>query len=65
MAGSTQLHVDDPRGTVDFAAVVARLEALGYQGLCSVEYFDLPDQGWGLDDPRAWALDLAAHLRSS
>jgi sugar phosphate isomerase/epimerase len=64
MAGSTQLHVDDPRGTVDFAAVVARLEDLGYQGRCSVEYFDLPEPGWGLDDPRAWALDLAARLRS-
>jgi sugar phosphate isomerase/epimerase len=63
MAGSTQLHVDDPRGAVDFAAVVRRLEELGYDGLCSVEYFDLPEQGWGLDDPRAWAIDLAAHLR--
>ena len=62
-AGSTQLHVDDPRGAVDFAAVARRLVALGYDGLCSVEYFDLPDQGWGLADPRAWALDLAAHLR--
>ena len=64
MAGSTQLHVDDPRGAVDFAAVVRRLDDLGYDGRCSVEYFDLPDQGWGLDDPRAWALDLARHLRS-
>jgi sugar phosphate isomerase/epimerase len=63
MAGSTQLHVDDPRGAVDFAAVVRRLGELGYDGRCSVEYFDLPDQGWGLDDPRAWALDLARHLR--
>jgi sugar phosphate isomerase/epimerase len=63
MAGSTQLHVDDPRGAVDFTAVVRRLEELGYDGLCSVEYFDLPEQGWGLDDPRAWARDLAAHLR--
>ena len=27
MAGSTQLHVDDPRGVVDFAAVVGRLQA--------------------------------------
>jgi sugar phosphate isomerase/epimerase len=64
MPGSTQLHVDDPRGVVDFAAVVARLESLGYDGVCSAEYFDLPEQGWGLADPRAWAVDLLAHLRS-
>jgi sugar phosphate isomerase/epimerase len=61
--GSTQLHVDDPSGVVDFAAVVRTLQGLGYQGRCSVEYFDLPEQGWPLDDPRAWALDLAAALR--
>jgi sugar phosphate isomerase/epimerase len=61
--GATQLHVDDPRGAVDFAAVVGCLERLGYEGMCSVEYFDLPEQGWPLADPRAWALDLAAHLR--
>jgi sugar phosphate isomerase/epimerase len=64
MPGSTQLHVDDPRGVVDFGAVVARLQNLGYEGLCSVEYFDIPEQGWSLDDPRAWALDLAAQLRA-
>jgi sugar phosphate isomerase/epimerase len=64
MPGSTALHVDDPRGVVDFAAVVSRLSALGYEGACSVEYFDIPEQGWGLADPRAWSLDLAAHLRT-
>jgi len=63
MPGSTQIHVDDPRGVVDFAAVVDRLQGLGYQGRCSVEYFDLPEQGWGLADPRQWAIDLAALLR--
>jgi sugar phosphate isomerase/epimerase len=63
--GSTQVHVDDPRGAVDFGAVAERLVSLGYEGLCSVEYFDLPERGWPLADPRAWALDLAAHLRSS
>jgi sugar phosphate isomerase/epimerase len=63
-AGSTALHVDDPRGVVDFAAVVARLVELDYAGSCSVEYFDIPEQGWGLDDPRAWAVDLAQRLRS-
>jgi sugar phosphate isomerase/epimerase len=64
MPGSTQLHVDDPRGVVDFGAVVERLRGLGYEGRCSVEYFDLPEQGWGLEDPRAWAVDLAGRLRS-
>jgi len=64
-AGSTQLHVDDPRGRVDFDGVVARLQVLGFTGKCSVEYFDLPEQGWPLDDPRAWALDLAGRLRGT
>jgi sugar phosphate isomerase/epimerase len=61
--GSTQLHVDDPAGVVDFAAVFARLDALGYEGRCSVEYFDLPEHGWPLADPRAWARDLLRALR--
>jgi hypothetical protein len=61
--GATQLHVDDPRGVVDFAAVLGRLDALGYDGLLSVEYFDLPAQGWALADPRAWAVDLADRVR--
>ena len=62
--GSTQLHVDDPTGTVDFAAVLARLDALDYQGRLSIEYFDLPEYGWPLEDPLAWAQDLAAHVRA-
>lgn len=60
--GSTQLHIDDPSGVVDFAAVLRRLDELDYQGCLSVEYFDLPEHGWGLDDPVAWAVDLRAHL---
>jgi sugar phosphate isomerase/epimerase len=60
--GSTQLHVDDPRGVVDFAAVLLRLEELDYRGCLSVEHFDLPDRGWGLDDPVAWAVDLQHHV---
>jgi sugar phosphate isomerase/epimerase len=62
--GSTQLHVDDPTGTVDFAAVLARLEALDYRGRLSVEYFDLPEYGWPLDEPLAWELALAEHVRA-
>lgn len=56
--GRTQLHVEDPAGVVDFAAVLARLDALDYRGLVSVEYFDLPDEGWPLADPEGWARDL-------
>ncbi|HTD49984.1 MAG TPA: TIM barrel protein [Acidimicrobiia bacterium] len=62
--GHTQLHVDDPAGTVDFGAVLARLDRLDYQGRLSVEYFDLPDNGWPLTDPEGWAADLAARLRT-
>jgi hypothetical protein len=62
--GLPQLHVDDPRGAVDFKAVLGRLDALGYDGLVSVEYFDLPDLGWPLDDdPVSWCADLATHVR--
>lgn len=62
--GRTQVHVDDPSGVVDFAAVLRRLDDLGYRGRLSVEYFDLPDLGWPLEDPVGWATDLAAHLRT-
>ena len=63
--GSTQLHVDDPTGVVDFGAVFRTLERLDYGGRVSVEHFDLPDDGWPLDDPEQWARDLAARLRGS
>lgn len=61
--GSTQLHVDDARGVVDFDAVFERLDTLDYHGLVSVEYFDLPEQGWALANPRAWAVELLHRLR--
>jgi sugar phosphate isomerase/epimerase len=61
--GNTQLHVDDPSGEVDFAAVFARLDELDYRGRLSVEHFDLPENGWPLETPEQWAKDLAAHLR--
>jgi sugar phosphate isomerase/epimerase len=63
--GQTQVHVDDPSGVVDFAAVLRRLDALDYRGRLSVEYFDLPDDGWPLPNPESWARDLAAHVRSA
>jgi len=61
--GRTQLHVDDPAGVVDFPAVIRRLDELEYAGRLSVEYFNLPEHGWPLDDPVGWATDLAARLR--
>lgn len=63
-AGHTQVHVDDPAGVVDFAAVFRRLDELGYSGRLSVEYFDLAELGWGLADPEQWARDLARVLRT-
>jgi sugar phosphate isomerase/epimerase len=60
--GNTQLHVDDASGVVDFATVFRALDALDYRGKLSVEYFDLADRGWPLDDPEAWAHDLRDRL---
>jgi sugar phosphate isomerase/epimerase len=62
--GYTQVHVDDPTGAVDFAAVLTRLEQLDYPGKLSVEYFDLPANGWPLEDPEQWARDLASYVRT-
>jgi len=62
--GRPQLHPDDEGGAVDFAAVLAELERLDYPGLMSIEYFDLPDYGWPLDDPVGHAVALAAYVRA-
>jgi sugar phosphate isomerase/epimerase len=62
--GRTQVHVDDDDGVVDFDAVFARLAQLDYPGRVSVEYFDLPTEGWGLAEPERWARDLATRLRA-
>ncbi len=59
-----QAQCGDADGDVDFPAILAALDDLGYAGRLSIEYFDLPDQGWPLDDPRAQALELARRLRS-
>jgi sugar phosphate isomerase/epimerase len=61
--GQPQLYPDEG-GDVDFAAVLAELERLDYRGLLSVEYFDLPDYGWPLEDPVGHAVALAAHVRA-
>ena len=60
--GRPQMHIDE-EGDVDFAAVVAGFASLGYQGLFSVEYFDLPDMGLPLEDPVTWSVDLARRVR--
>ncbi|SHH05133.1 hypothetical protein SAMN05443575_3191 [Jatrophihabitans endophyticus] len=59
--GRAQLPAD--RGTVDFAAVFAVLERCRYDGLLSIEYFDLPRLGWPLTDPVGHAVQLAEHVR--
>jgi sugar phosphate isomerase/epimerase len=61
--GRPQLHPDEG-GDVDFAAVLAELERLDYRGLLSVEYFNLPDYGWPLDDPVGHAVALATQVRA-
>jgi len=58
-----QVHIDDD-GDVDFGAVLRRLDDLGYRGLLSVEYVDLPDLGLPLDDPVGWALALTSRVRA-
>jgi len=62
--GHTQLHVDDVSGVVDFDAVFRELDRLDYRGKVSVEHFDLPANGWPLDDPEQWARDLLARLHA-
>jgi hypothetical protein len=44
--------------------VLAELDRLDYRGLISVEYFDLADMGWPLDDPVGYSVALAAHVRA-
>ena len=61
--GDPQRHADDG-GDVDFAAVLAELDRLDYQGQVSIEYFDLADMGWPLDDPVGHCVALAAHVRA-
>jgi sugar phosphate isomerase/epimerase len=60
--GDPQRHPDEG-GDVDFAAIFRRLDDLDYGGRLSVEYFDLPDYGWPLDDPVGHAVALAEHVR--
>jgi sugar phosphate isomerase/epimerase len=50
-------------GDIDFARFIDACRDQGYAGVFSVEYFDLPDLGWPLDDPLRHALALAEHVR--
>lgn len=59
-----QAQVAPGDGDVDFAAVLGRLEQLGYVGGISIEYFDLPDLGWPCADPRAAAVALRDLVQS-
>jgi len=61
--GDPQRHADDG-GDVDFAAVLGELDRLDYPGTISIEYFDLADMGWPLDDPVGHSVALAAHVRA-
>jgi sugar phosphate isomerase/epimerase len=56
------MHVDED-GDVDFEAVIAGFVAMGYEGLFSVEYFDLPDMHLPLEDPVGWSVDLMNRVR--
>ena len=57
-------HAQSREGEVDLPAILRALEAADYRGKLSVEYFDLPDRGWPLDDPIGAALDFTAQLRA-
>jgi sugar phosphate isomerase/epimerase len=50
-------------GDVDFPSFIARLDRFGYRGALSIEYFDLPELGYPLDDPLGHALALAKQVR--
>jgi sugar phosphate isomerase/epimerase len=60
--GAPQLHPDEA-GDVDFAPFLAGLDRCGYDGLLSVEYFDLPDLGLPLEDPVGYCVALATQIR--
>jgi sugar phosphate isomerase/epimerase len=55
--------VQASEGDVDFEEIVDNLDRLAYKGCLSVEYFDLPEWGWPLEDPIGYATALAAQVR--
>ena len=60
--GAPQLHPDED-GDVDFEAVMAGFRSIGYDGLFSVEYFNLPDLRLPLEDPVGYCVALAERVR--
>jgi hypothetical protein len=60
--GQPQVHPDE-KGDVDFDGVIGGFVALGYEGLFSVEYFDLPELGLPLADPVGFSVALADRVR--
>ncbi len=50
-------------GDIDFADFIGRLERHGYRGRLSIEYFDLPELGFPLEDPLGHAMALARQIR--
>ena len=62
--GHTQVHVDDPSGVVDFAAVLARARRARLPRRVSASSTSTSPSTAGRSKiPRAWARDLAASLR--
>ncbi len=62
-AGRGRQQLMPEEGDVDFAAVFRALERLDFPGLLSIEYFDKPRYGWGLDDPVRYTSALADFIR--
>jgi len=50
-------------GEVDMRSFIGSLRRAGYEGSVSVEYLDIPEMGFPLDDPVAYAVDLAEKVR--
>ena len=60
-----EAQVPPGEGDVDFAAVLRRLDALDYDGVLSVEYFDLPEHGWPCAEARECATTLRARVAAA
>lgn len=50
-------------GDVDMRSFVEALKDAGYRGFVSIEYLDIPEMGFPLDDPVSYAVRLAEEVR--
>jgi hypothetical protein len=50
-------------GDVDMKGFIESLRKAGYQGSLSIEYLDIPEMGFALDDPLAHTIALAEKVR--